>query len=56
MDAEYSSAIVKNETDVRIKSENIPKEDDIFLDISDQVFEEAQELLVNSPWILRGRK
>ena len=56
VDAEYSSAIVKNETDVRIKSENIPKEDDIFLDISDQVFEEAQELLVNSPWILRGRK
>ena len=56
---EFSSAVIKNETDtVKVKSENqqTPKDEDYFdVDIADQVFEEAQDLLFNSPWILRGK-
>ena len=55
---EFPSAVIKNETDtVKIKSEHpSPKDEDILdIDIADQVFEEAQDLLFNSPWILRGR-
>ena len=54
---EFPSAVIKNETDtVKIKSEHpSPKDEDILdIDIADQVFEEAQDLLFNSPWILRG--
>ena len=55
---EFPSAVIKNETDtVKIQSEHpSPKDEDILdIDIADQVFEEAQDLLFNSPWILRGR-
>ena len=56
-DTEFPSPVIKNESDaVTIKAENSPpKDEDILdIDIADQVFEEAQELLFNSPWILRG--
>ena len=56
-DTELPSPVIKNESDaVTIKAENSPpKDEDILdIDIADQVFEEAQELLFNSPWILRG--
>ena len=56
-DTEFPSPVIKNESDaVTIKAENSPPEDEDILDIdiADQVFEEAQELLFNSPWILRG--
>ena len=54
---EFSSTVIKNETDtVKVKSENPPPkdEDNFDIDIADQVFQEAQDLLFNSPWILRG--
>lgn len=56
VDTDFHAAVIKNETDVTVKSENSPSNnDDIFdIDIADQVFEEAQDLLFNSPWILRG--
>ena len=53
-----SAAVIKNETDtVKVKSENTPPKDEDYydVDIADQVFEEAQDLLFNSPWILRGK-
>ena len=56
-DTGFPSVKIKNESDpTPVKAENSPpKDDDIFdIDIADQVFDEAQELLFNSPWILRG--
>ena len=57
-DTAFPSVKIKNESDpAPVKAENSPpKDDDIFdIDIADQVFDEAQELLFNSPWILRGK-
>ena len=57
-DTAFPSVKIKNVSDpAPVKAENSPpKDDDIFdIDIADQVFDEAQELLFNSPWILRGK-
>ena len=44
---------LKMEADIKPEAaEDNSGQDDDFSSIADQVYEEAQELLVNSPWIL----
>ena len=45
------SNLVKEEIKTEVKAEHNEPQDN-FTDIADKIFEEAQDLLLNSPWIL----